>query len=177
MPDFIDAETERALVDEIDKAPWLCDLKRRVQHYGYKYDYKSRNISGNSYLGPLPAWANTLASRLKDQGIFREKPDQVIVNDYLPGQGIAAHIDCIPCFGDVIASVSLNSAAMINFTCPPSGEKHEIYLQPRSLITLSKAARYQWQHSIPARKSDKVDGQKIFRDRRISLTFRKVIIH
>ena len=36
-----DAEADRC-VQEIDAAPWRTDLKRRVQHYGYRYDYKSR---------------------------------------------------------------------------------------------------------------------------------------
>jgi alkylated DNA repair dioxygenase AlkB len=55
-------------------------------------------------------------------------------------------------------------------------EKHDLYLEPRSLITLSGLARYQWTHAIPARKSDVVDGFKIERGRRISLTFRTVIL-
>jgi hypothetical protein len=41
-PNFITAEEEQALIEIIDQQTWLNDLKRRVQHYGYKYDYKAR---------------------------------------------------------------------------------------------------------------------------------------
>ena len=49
-------------------------------------------------------------------------------------------------------------------------------MKERSLIILSDDARYEWQHAIPARKSDVVNGFKIARDRRLSLTFRTVIL-
>ena len=39
IPDFIARDEESALIANIDEQPWLNDLKRRVQHYGYKYDY------------------------------------------------------------------------------------------------------------------------------------------
>jgi alkylated DNA repair dioxygenase AlkB len=45
-------------------------------------------------------------------------------------------------------------------------------LLPRSGIVLKDAGRYAWNHEIPARKSDIVDGMKVARGRRISLTFR-----
>ncbi|MFP4098390.1 MAG: alpha-ketoglutarate-dependent dioxygenase AlkB [Alphaproteobacteria bacterium] len=54
--------------------------------------------------------------------------------------------------------------------------KREIYLEPRSLIVISGEARFRWAHAIPARKSDIVDDFKIERNRRISLTFRTVIL-
>jgi len=50
-------------------------------------------------------------------------------------------------------------------------------LAPCSLFVLSGPARYEWQHCIPARKSDVIGGIKINRTRRISITFRKVILN
>lgn len=167
LPDFITAEEERALIEAIDQQPWLNDLKRRVQHYGYKYDYKARAVTPDSYLGPLPDWLMPAAQKLPF------KPDQAIVNEYLPGQGIFAHVDCVLCFSDTIASLSLGSGAAMQFT--NEKERHDLYLEPRSLIILSGPARYEWTHAIPARKSDVVDGFKIERGRRVSLTFRTVI--
>ncbi len=167
-PDFITPDEERALIEIIDHQLWLSDLKRRVQHYGYKYDYKARAVTDDAYLGPLPEWIENIASRLSF------KPDQAILNEYLPGQGISAHVDCVPCFGDMIASLSLGSGATMQFT--KAGQKEEIYLEPRSLVTLSGSARYKWTHAIPARKSDRVNGFKVERQRRISLTFRAVIL-
>lgn len=170
IPDFITRDEESALIAEIDAQPWLNDLKRRVQHYGYKYDYKARAVTDDAYLGPLPDWIAPVTQKLPF------KPDQAIVNEYLPGQGISAHIDCVPCFDEAIASLSLGSPAIMQFTNPKTGEKQEIFLKERSLIVLSGPARYEWQHAIPVRKADVVGGFKIERKRRLSLTFRTVIL-
>ena len=37
----------------MDARPWLSDLKRRVQHYGYKYDYRARAIDHTSQVQQL----------------------------------------------------------------------------------------------------------------------------
>lgn len=50
IPDFISAQEQACLLSQIDQQPWLTDLKRRVQHYGYKYDYKARTVGGDAYL-------------------------------------------------------------------------------------------------------------------------------
>lgn len=176
IPDFVSKKEEQSLLANIDSSPWLNDLKRRVQHYGYKYDYKARAVNDDSYLGPLPEWAMPLSQRLSKEGIFPAVPDQVIVNEYQPGQGISAHIDCIPCFGDTIASLSLGSSCIMEFSNPRTREKVEMLLEERSLIVLSDKARYDWTHAIPGRKSDMINGQKIYRLRRASLTFRNVIL-
>ena len=166
LPDFITLDEQSVLIAHVDQQSWLSDLKRRVQHYGYKYDYKARTITQDSYLGALPDWLQSITKKLPFA------PDQAIVNEYQPGQGISAHIDCEPCFCDTIASLSLGNAATMQFT--KDNHKKEIYLAPRSLITLSAEARYKWTHAIPARKSDIIDGMKVPRERRISITFRKV---
>ncbi len=168
IPDFITRDEESALIADIDVQSWLTDLKRRVQHYGYKYDYRARAVTNDAYLGPLPDWIQPVAQKLPF------KPDQAIVNEYQPGQGISAHVDCVPCFDDTIASLSLDSGAMMQFT--NGNEKQEIYMEPRSLVILSGPTRYEWRHAIPARKTDVVNGFKIERHRRISLTFRTVIL-
>lgn len=165
-PNFITEGEARLLIEIIDRQPWLNDLKRRVQHYGYKYDYKARAVTNDTYLGPLPDWLMPVIQKLPF------KPDQAIVNEYQPGQGISAHVDCVPCFDNTIASLSLGSGATMQFT--KGNERQEIYLEPRSLIILSGSARYEWQHAIPARKTDVVNGFKIDRKRRLSLTFRTI---
>ncbi len=177
IPDFISAQEQDLLLSQIDQQPWLTDLKRRVQHYGYKYDYKARVVGHDAYLGPLPDWLTLLSKKLHDDSVFPLVPDQVIVNEYLPGQGISAHIDCVPCFADTIASLSLGSRCVMDFSNPKTCEKKSAVLEERSLIVLSGPARYDWQHAIPARKSDIIDGIKTERARRVSLTFRNVILN
>ncbi len=45
IPNYIDASAEQELVDTIDAQPWITELKRRVQHYGWRYDYKARSVT------------------------------------------------------------------------------------------------------------------------------------
>lgn len=115
----------------IDTQTWLSALKRRVQHYGYQYDYKARTISSDSYLGALPHWLGDLQERLFAEKLFKQKPDQAIINEYLPGQGISAHIDCVPCFDDVIASLSLGSDVMMQLSSDK--EKHDVFFGKKQL--------------------------------------------
>ncbi len=174
IADYIDESTEASLLEVIDNQPWMNDLKRRVQHYGWRYDYKARNVSSDLQIGELPDWLQQHAVRLQQAGYFSEAPDQVIINEYQPGQGISAHIDCIPCFADTIASLSLGSPCVMDFTHSKTGEKLSLLMEPRSLLVLGGDARYVWQHAIAGRKADRYNGYTIQRTRRISLTFRKV---
>ncbi len=105
---------------------------------------------------------------------FSQEFNQIIVNEYQPGQGIGPHIDCIPCFAETIAVVSLGSGAEMEFS--RSSEKLLFYLEPGSLLKLSGPVRYEWRHRIRPRKSDRFQSQKIVRGRRVSLTFRKALV-
>ncbi|MCF6446167.1 alpha-ketoglutarate-dependent dioxygenase AlkB [Nereida sp. MMG025] len=172
LENYISEDEAGRLVQEIDAATWRNDLKRRVQHYGYCYDYKERQARRKDYLGPLPELFRQLAERLTSEGHFHAIPDQVIVNEYQPGQGISAHIDCQPCFGETIASLSLLSACVMRFATQTHSQQTELHLQPASLLVLKGDARHMWTHAIPSRKTDVIAGQKYVRFRRISLTFR-----
>lgn len=68
LPDFITAAEEQELLERIDREPWLTDLKRRVQHYGYKYDYRARAIDLSMCLPDVQA------SRLAETSRSRAKP-------------------------------------------------------------------------------------------------------
>ena len=173
LPNYIDASTEAALIHILDAQPWISDLKRRVQHYGYRYHYKT-GYSTDTVLGPLPDWLMPYCQRLHKSGAFSELPDQVIINEYEPGQGIAPHIDRTR-FDRTVASLSLGSPCVMDFIHADTGEKISRLLEPRSLLLISDEARYQWMHGIAPRKTDRYHGQIIMRGRRISLTFRKMI--
>jgi alkylated DNA repair dioxygenase AlkB len=175
VAEFIDRPAQQLLLAEIDRQPWLTDLQRRVQHYGYKYDYKARKIDRSMYLGALPIWSRSLAERLLAEGYMQDISDQLIVNEYEPGQGIAAHVDCIPCFGSIVCSLTLGSHCVMELTEVAGLRSESLLLACGSLLVLAGESRYDWKHGIPARKSDKFDGQSSRRDRRVSLTFRTVI--
>ncbi|WP_421789955.1 alpha-ketoglutarate-dependent dioxygenase AlkB [Hyphobacterium sp.] len=172
--EIISTRKAEGLNDWIDAQPWRTDLKRRTQHYGWRYDYRARSVNAADYLGPLPDIFEPLLSLPALEAAFGRTPDQIISNEYLPGQGISAHVDCEPCFGRVIASLSLGSAAEMVFRHRVTGERRAAILEPRSLLILTGSARYDWTHEIPARKIDVIDGERIPRSRRISLTFRTV---
>lgn len=176
VSEYITPDEEAGLIRTINAQLWITELKRRVQHYGYRYDYKARSVTPESYLGALPEWLSPYANRLRADGFFPVPPDQMIVNEYRPGQGIAPHVDCVPCFTDTIASLSLSSPCVMEFTHTETQQRIPVLLEPRSLVILSGDARYRWQHSIPHRKTDRHDGQILSRGRRLSLTFRKVLL-
>ncbi len=175
IADFITPAEETALLAAVDAAVWKNDLKRRVQHYGYRYDYTERNVKTENRLGALPPWVKNIVARLMQKEIFKSRPDQVIVNEYEPGQGIAPHTDG-DCFGPVVASLSLHSDCMMRIM-PHGKDKRDafdIVLQRRSLVVFQDKSRDVWQHGIAARKTDKQNGCSILRERRVSLTFRTV---
>ena len=177
VPGYINEAQHDWLLGRIDNQQWLSDLKRRVQHYGFKYDYRARKVNLELRIGALPEWLRKLSRKLHRDGHMPETADQVIVNEYEPGQGISSHIDCEPCFKDTIVSLSLGSGCVMNFT-NKFDRKHiiPIWLAPRSIVVLRDEARYEWLHGIAARKWDVWGNQRYERARRVSLTFRKVII-
>jgi hypothetical protein len=76
IPEFISRQDHDYLWSTIYEQPWLNDLKRRVQHYGWKYDYKTRAIDYSMFLGELPDWAKSVAQRLYNEGLIPYKEYQ-----------------------------------------------------------------------------------------------------
>lgn len=178
MRDFLSEREEGDIVAEIDRSDWHSDLKRRVQHYGWRYDYKARQIDPSMRLGSLPAWADDIAQRLFSEGFLPQLPDQVIVNEYMGKQGISKHSDS-ESFADGIATISLLESWEMVFR--EKGTKNVVpqMLHRRSVAIMQGDARYRWTHEIPNRiyKTRRIKGsQQEKRRRRISLTFRKVIV-
>ena len=173
--DFLEEDVQRVLVDRIDDHSWRSDLERRVQHYGWRYDYRARTVASEMRLGPLPDWIEGVADRLyAETGLFDRAPDQVIVNEYEPGQGIALHVDR-DCFGPAVATISLGDDWEMKLR-PVGGERKDdrlIMLARGSALVMTGEARFRWMHGIDRRKTE--DGGKRRRRRRLSLTFRTVL--
>ena len=179
VDDFVSSTEEEELLDHLDVShaeDWLPDLQRRVQHYGYRYDYRKRRVDRSMELGPLPDWLSKLADLIADRASMDGAFDQAIVNEYQPGQGIAEHIDCEPCFGGVVTMVSLGSDIEMLFNHQRSGARHHQRLRRRSLTIMTGAARYEWAHSIAKRQSDQWESRRVPRSRRVSITFRSVVL-
>lgn len=181
LPEFLDESEERRIVEEIDRGEWSRELSRRVQHYGWLYDYRRRTVADSMRLGELPTWAATIARRLVRVGVLPEMPDQVIVNEYHGDQGISRHIDG-PRFADGIAMISLlESWEMVFRRDDDRKNKRAFVLERRSVAVMTGEARYEWTHEIPKRKSEPAAATgggrrgRTPRGRRLSLTFRKVL--
>jgi len=183
---FLGQKHQQGAIERIDKQPWLSDLHRRVQHYGWRYDYRARTISRDMEIGPLPDWLREIADLLYQKRspdgkrYFEATPNQVIVNEYEPGQGIAMHVDR-HCFGPTIATISLGDDWQMEFLRVGSSayNKHRehMLLEQGSALVLTGEARNTWMHGIATRKSDPdpdIAGKRRNRQRRISLTFRTV---
>jgi Alkylated DNA repair protein len=170
---FLDEQAQTELTTWLDTRPWDASMKRRIQQYGWKYNFKEKQAKGQDYLGELPPQLLLLAQRIHAQGHCPQVPNQVLVNDYAPGVGIAAHTDRDPEHTHTVLSLSLISAYPLELRPVEDPKtKQEIWLPPGSLLVLEGEARHRWTHGIAARKSDELHGQRIPRGRRLSVTFR-----
>jgi 2OG-Fe(II) oxygenase superfamily len=119
---------------------------------------------------------------------------QAIINLYRPGEGIASHVDLLRRFGDGIVGVSLGEGeggVAMRFARAAEGreagggngdrDEFEVWLPSRSVLVLTREARYEWTHGIAARLRDKVEdgeekegGRWQWQERgvRVSVTFR-----
>ena len=171
LPEIITAEQQAEIIRRLDNAEWNNDLRRRVQQYGWRYDYRARAITPDMYLGALPDWLQALAQQVHDDtGLFDRVPEQVIVNEYRGAQGIAEHSDH-PGFGPAIATVSLLEDWEMNFAPRYRQPTRPALLENGSCLTMTGVSRNRWTHCIPARRDEPGNRR---RGRRISLTFRTV---
>lgn len=141
---------------------------RRVIHYGYNYAY---NRSGITKTEDIPKNlelidTNKINSIVK-KDIIDTEFNQLIINEYIPGQGIASHIDHTKYFGPVIACISIGDIC-IDFS--KKNTKKTITIESGSLYIMSGPARYEWYHAIEKKLYD--DNKK--REIRYSLTYRTV---
>jgi alkylated DNA repair dioxygenase AlkB len=176
----ISGELENELMQYLNAAKWKHVSgagSREVIQLGYDYDYRSQKVTKGD---DIPDVIEKLKSLIPDG----EKYNQCIINKYLPGQGISAHIDSKN-FGDTIVCFTIGSTATMVFSSFKStdlkltkeiNEKYSIpiLVKPNSVYIMTGPARYQWTHEMTTNKTDKIDGKITKRKTRISLTFRTV---
>lgn len=164
---FLESETERHMVDCIDHAEWDTTWERRRQLFGQTYGRKGQAPR------PLPEWGLKLAEKAAGAAASPYPFDQMLVNEYLPGQGIALHRD-YELFDRIVVSISLISSCVMNLRRVEDNHRESILLEPSSLLVLADEARYEWEHGIARRKNDRWNGVLLRRSRRISITFRRL---
>ena len=173
---YLTEEQHDWLLDTIDKKQWSYFGKRRVQHYGQRYDYNEQKKSDEPEASEFPEWLKRLCLKLQNDGYMPKIANQVLISEYQSGQGIGDHTDKEACFMDTICILSLSSSCVMNLTLiSDKTQKVPIWLAPGSLTVLSADAKNRWMHGIPARKTDVWDDRKYARQRRVSLSFRRLI--
>lgn len=161
---FLSEEDAIDVLQRINSHGQQEDISRRTQQYGFKYPYQ-RSVSVER-CEPIPSFLQPLVCTVSNMTGCNF--DQIIINEYEPGQGIRPHIDAPNLFGNTIISISLGSRVIMYFD--KGSEREELLLDPGSMLILTGESRYLWKHSIPNRKSDL--GLK--RGRRVSITIRRV---
>ncbi len=175
IPDFISLELEKDLLAEIDSQPWDTRIKRRVQHYGFAFQYSKLKVDESIAASPFPELCASLLKRdhLKDCDF-----NQLTINEYVPGTGIASHCDTHSAFSDTIGVVSICGSTVVDYVSDDDTRRVSVVIPARSLYLMTEDSRYGWRHAIAARKTDRDTntGELKPRDaRRISLTFRKCV--
>ena len=180
LEDFVSEGEAAALLAYCDgPGAWDCSLSRRVQHYGYRFAYATKSCEAVE--APLPSAFRAVSARVAAGGASAapwadDSGVQCTVNEYLPGQGIAPHVDTHAAFADGLFSLTLGAGVALrlqkNRRTAKDAPVHTLWLPPRSLLCLTGDARYVYTHGIVSRKGDLVDGDWRPRGRRVSLTFR-----
>jgi alkylated DNA repair dioxygenase AlkB len=171
-PDFIDEAREKQLLNEIDNQTWIVDYLRRLQYYGYRNEL-DKPYDLIPFPIPMPPLIYQLSQEIVEQKILLHQPDQVIINEYVPGEGIKPHKDRAY-YENQICGVNLGSGCIMRFIKGKNEEVVDIEIPRRSLYVMQDDARKKWKHAIPPRKKDNIDGTVRHRERRVSITYRKV---
>ncbi|ELR17529.1 alkB, alkylation repair protein, putative [Acanthamoeba castellanii str. Neff] len=120
--DYLTVDEETALVNSLDELPWLGEIQRRTQQYGYHYSYRKQRVD-DTPVPPLPACVRFLLDRFQDDHVPLVA-HQLIINEYQPGEQIKPHIDSTTDWGDCVVSLSLLDDWDMIFTHPGHVTSH-----------------------------------------------------
>lgn len=138
MDNYISQDEEKKLLAVFDNATWGKSAGRRVQQYGFQFDFSKRAQStlsasqgavATAHLyapageegvvwTPFPAELIALAERLVADGHLEIFPRQCIVNEYRGSTGIRRHIDR-KSFGPTVVGISLGAPCVVNMLATP----------------------------------------------------------
>lgn len=142
----------------------------------------------------IPVWLHVYMKKVDDLNVFEgKKSNHVLINEYLPGQGIMPHTDG-PLFYPTVTTINCSSHTVLEFrqNILETGEATEVcklLLEPRSLLILQDNMYNKYLHSISEQTCDVIDdkivnlkncgaefvlGQTLQRSTRLSVTIRNV---
>ncbi|XP_054855406.1 alpha-ketoglutarate-dependent dioxygenase alkB homolog 6 [Eublepharis macularius] len=202
IPDFITEAEEGHLLQQVYGAPkpkWIQLSRRRLQNWGGLPHPKGM------VLEKLPPWLQAYTDKVSSLGVFGGKlANHVLVNEYLPGEGIMPHEDG-PLYFPTVTTINLGSHTLLDFYHPVSRgqqtedreeptpqseeERHflSLLLKPRSLLVLQEDMYIRYLHGIRSVTEDTITekvanvgmcsselGDTLCRGTRVSLTIRHV---
>lgn len=113
IPDFITVEEEQQLLNTIYAVPvskWKVLKNRRLQNWGGIVHEKGLIAQD------LPSWLTRITGKIFEKsGLFPSAINHVLINEYLPDQGIMPHQDG-PAYYPVVAILSLGSPVVMDFS-------------------------------------------------------------
>ncbi|KAJ6648881.1 Alpha-ketoglutarate-dependent dioxygenase alkB like 6 [Pseudolycoriella hygida] len=112
IPNFITPSEEQNILTSVYNAPkpkWDQLTHRRLLNYG-GVPHKNGMIAE-----VMPSWLQNYVDKINNLGIFdTQKANHVLVNEYLPKQGIMPHLDG-PLFYPTITTISCGSHSVLEF--------------------------------------------------------------
>ena len=153
QPDFLTANEENDLLRNVQKENLETfdfhgyRAKRRRIEYGLEYDFGRRRANPTR---PFPQFLLSVRQRAAEfAGVEPDELAEGLILEYPPGAPIGWHRDA-PQFGIVIGISLLNPARVRFRPYEKDGKIVSITLEPMSIYMFRGAARWEWQHSIPA---------------------------
>ncbi|KAH8822690.1 hypothetical protein DL96DRAFT_1469718 [Flagelloscypha sp. PMI_526] len=172
MPEFVSEIEEEFLIRKIRETPqpkWRVTMNLGRSPPPLIIIYIGGEITSKNTLlsRPMPPYLTSfpnIIGRLKDTGAFtaspHQEPNHVILNEYLPGQGIMPHEDG-PAYHPMVATISLGSHAMFHYFKYKEGEKIidsppllSMLLEPRSVVITTGALYQSHLHGIREVETD-----------------------
>ncbi|KAJ7574020.1 hypothetical protein C8J56DRAFT_980513 [Mycena floridula] len=176
IPEFVTHSEEEYLIRKINESPqqkWKQLANRRLQLLGGELTAKNTLVPQ-----AIPAYLTSypdIIPRIKSTGAFKASPhgapNHVILNEYLPGQGIMPHQDG-PAYHPVVTTISVGSHAVFHYfqykeTQSESPETPDgrvidpkpllsVLLEPRSAIITTGALYASHLHGIEDLEQDVV---------------------
>ncbi|XP_074253217.1 LOW QUALITY PROTEIN: uncharacterized protein LOC120361143, partial [Saimiri boliviensis] len=129
VPDFISKEEEEYLLRRVFNAPkpkWTQLSGRKLQNWG--------GLPHPRGMVPerLPPWLQRYVDKVSDLSLFGGFPaNHVLVNQYLPGEGIMPHEDG-PLYYPTVSTISLGSHTMLDFYEPRRPEDDDPTERPQA---------------------------------------------
>ena len=144
VENFITVDEEDSILHKLDeKDAWIEEMSRRVQHFGFPFNYRNMMLDFSTDTPEFPEVVEVVAKRIEigsnspinwavstslqhlnsatlDNSFLCKEHlllslSQVTANEYYANQGIAPHVDTSTCFGPLIFIVSCGSGTTMTF--------------------------------------------------------------